>query len=326
MQVEKRALYNSIRMNWFYDQSVKVENWQVEDYRKIAIEQLFERLLSYKFHLDKNSFGALADHADSPEEFAEQLVADSELSAEEQDQVYLILFELWRRLLPERLSLSVFCDELDHRIFLYDSGQLANPESIADILANLKVILDENVDDGVPPQEAFQSLSTGCANDLESFIYDFISEQLDNDNDLYAAELVESFYEYMSDLKWFDFLKVRILSNTDFEGSLNVLNELIQNKKYQHDLELGFEMLSFLVQSEDKKLFSQIVKKTIPLIETEDDFQDILSLCIDFFRNYEDEKSENQLQKILNKRSKYRLQAKFSSSDLDRKEFLKITN
>ena len=49
-----------------------------------------------------------------------------------------------------------------------------------------KHILDENVDEGVPPEQALQLISTYCANDIETFLYDFISEQIDEDNETYA--------------------------------------------------------------------------------------------------------------------------------------------
>jgi len=324
MQEEKRALYNSIRMNWFYDQSFKAELWQVEDYRKIPAEALFERLKHFKLAFDKVSFSALAEHADSPEELTEQLLADSDFDAGKQDQVYLIIFELWRKLLPERLCLSVFCDELDHRIFQYDTGVLSHPDSIADILANLKIILDENVDSGINAHEAFQSIITGCANDIESFLYDFTTEQLDSDNISYASELVESFYDYVEDVKWFDFLKVRVLSNSDFEVSLEEIKKIILSKEGEIDLEFNLEMLSFLVQGEDQKIFYSLVKKTLPLIQFEEDFQDLLNLSADFFRNLDREKQEKAILEILQARAKYSVGKKVSNTDPHRRDLVKI--
>ncbi len=52
----------------------------------------------------------------------------------------------------ERLCLSVFCDELDHQINLYDSGEIERPEAIPDVLANLQEVLDENTDRVVIPR------------------------------------------------------------------------------------------------------------------------------------------------------------------------------
>ena len=37
MQIERRALYNLMRMNWQIDPSLPAEPWQVEDYRVFTI-------------------------------------------------------------------------------------------------------------------------------------------------------------------------------------------------------------------------------------------------------------------------------------------------
>ncbi len=58
-------------------------------------------------------------------------------------------------------------------------------------------------------------VSDGCANGLETFLYDFVSDQLDEGMVSYAAELVDGFYQYVSDTKWFDFLRARIAVETD---------------------------------------------------------------------------------------------------------------
>ena len=42
------------------------------------------------------------------------------------------------------------------------------------------------MDEGLPPEQAFQLISPYCANDIETFLYDFIAEQIDEDNESYA--------------------------------------------------------------------------------------------------------------------------------------------
>src|SRR5690606_18870981 len=133
--------------------------------------------------IDRQSFFHFADSCDTPEELTDLLLPDA--AAEKQrDSVYLILFKLWRRLVPKKQSLSVFCEELDHQIFLYDMGELSSDEPIQDALANLLEILDENADSGVDPQEVLQAITEYCAHDLESFILDYISDLLDSGNSL----------------------------------------------------------------------------------------------------------------------------------------------
>src|SRR5438128_2674617 len=116
MQIERRALYNSLRLNWLQDPAISVEPWQVEDYRSFSIEKIFEQLKQKNIHLNKASFVALAENADTPEDLTDDLLADSDLDAAAQDYIYLHIFELWRTLIPEKTCLSIFCDELDHQI------------------------------------------------------------------------------------------------------------------------------------------------------------------------------------------------------------------
>ena len=274
MNIERRALFNSLRINWLANPSLKVLPWQVEDYRVLPLEEIFARLRKKDIDLDRVSFAALADEVDSPEQLCESLWAESDLETSEKDQVYLLIFELWRRVVNEKPCLSIFCDELDYQIFAYDHGKLAHAENIQDAIANLEVILDENVDAGIDPIEVFEMVSNCCANDLETFLYDYISEQIDDTHNYpYAADLLDSFGHYMKGAAWFDFLRARLLSQTDPESSDKLLRQIIQDIKKQQDLDLGLEVVSFLAKGGDPELFRLLARQTVPMLETEEDFQ-----------------------------------------------------
>lgn len=324
MQIERRALYNSLRLNWLQDPAIPVEPWQVEDYRSFSIEKLFEQLKQKKIHLNKASFIALAENADTPEDLTDDLLADSELDAAAQDYIYLHIFELWRTLIPEKTCLSIFCDELDYQISCYDQGKTSSAESIQDILANLEVILDENTDEGADPVDVFDTISSGCANDIESFLYDFISEQIDFGNISYASELLDDFNDYIRDLRWFDFLKARILINTDPLGTDEIVHQLIQDAQAEPDLEFNLELLAFMVQGGERGLFAKLVQQTLPLLGSEEDFQDLLSICADYFRCLDQDSKEQAIQAILVKRTKKSPQDAVQSEDLHLKELLQI--
>ncbi|MFQ5729798.1 MAG: hypothetical protein ACE5GN_05515, partial [Waddliaceae bacterium] len=169
-------------MNWLNDPNISSEPWQVEDYRNLPTQTLFQNLNERGIALDNARFINFTEMVDSPEDFTEILLEDTSFDLMEQDRIFLHIFELWRRLVPEKLCLSIFCDELDHQIYLYDSGDPSSAESIQDAIANLQMILDENFDQGMKPSRIFESVSAGCANDLESFLYDFTTEQINNDN------------------------------------------------------------------------------------------------------------------------------------------------
>ena len=243
MEEDRRALYNSLRMNWLYDSNISVEPWQVEDYRSLTSEAIFNRLKLQDIYLDKTSLMALADQYDTPEDLTEHLLTDLDASIMTQDQVYLLVFELWRRFFPEKPCVSIFCDELDYQIYLYDSGKIENAESIQDALANLAVVLDENADQGNEPEVVFETICAGCANDVESFLYDFISEQIEEHNHPYASELLDDFSDYVREPKWFDFLRARLLSETDPVGANALLRDLIKEMRNEPDLEFFMEVL-----------------------------------------------------------------------------------
>lgn len=305
MEMSRRALYNSLRMNWIMEPASEVESWQVEDYRSMPTDELFERLEDKDIRLEKSSFIAFADTVDSPEDLAEALLAEAADDAKLYDQVYLVIFELWRRLFPEKPSLSIFCDELDYQIHLYDRGQLESLEPMEDALANLLVILDENTDQGADPHDAFDCISQYCANDIESFLHDFISEQIDNDNIPYATELLDGFKNYVHEPRWFEFLRARLISSTDPSEGMRIVKKLISDKKAQPDLEFNFEVLAFLVTYGDRETFEFLVMKTAELLQVEEDFQTLLSICVDFYHRLDRDHIEKALQHILSTRSKH---------------------
>lgn len=319
MHSERRALYTSLRMNWQNNPNLSVEPWKVEDYRKLSAEKLFERLSLQGFNLDRPTYIQLANDYDTPEELTTHLLEEGEFDQTSADQIYLIVFELWRRFVPEKPSLSIFCDELDYLINLHDRGMIPNEESLQDVLANLVSILEENGDEGVDPLDAFDAISQNCANDLEAFIYDFIAEQIDSSNDIYASELLDDFAPYIRDVKWFDFLRLRLLASTDPKMAAQWIKQLIEESSQEPDLEYNLELLSILITYGQREDYVKLMLKTLPLIETEEDFQDFLALSADFYHHLDDETIENFIQEILKKRSKEAHEKAFSLNDPDAK-------
>lgn len=324
METERRALYNSLRMNWQLDPSLAVEPWQVEDYRALSLDKIFELLRLQEVFLDRNTFIQFADNFESPEELSEHLLDDAEVDYATQDQIYLLVFELWRRLVPEKPCLTIFCDELDHQINRYDSGSNRDFESIQDALANLQVVLDENTDQDIDPVVAFETISQGCANDLESFLYDFIAEQIDVQNTSYASELLDDFGPFVKEVKWFDFLRARLQAETDPFASDILIHQLIEEAEAEPDLEFNLEILSFLVAGGDRNDFVSLVHKSLPLLEAEEDFQDLLSVCADFYHRLDQETVEASIQEILKRRSKRDLEKPFERNDPDVVQLFKV--
>lgn len=289
--MEKRALYNSLRLNWLLDPSLKVDQWQVEDYRSLPLEELFQRLSKLGISIDAEKFLALADSIDTPEELAEDQLVDEE----EGDQTYLLLFELWRRLVPEKQSLSIFCDELDRQIHLFDKGFVESMEVIEDAIAQLMVLLDENADEGGDPHALFESIRQGCAHNIEEFLYDFIALQLKEDNHAYAIELIEGFMPYVHEPKWFKLLDVEAHAESDLEMSHRLLHQLIKEAHKKPDLEFNIELLSYIARKGDDASFTQLAKQSFALMKVEEDFWDLLECAEEYYHYRDDEQKEKIL-------------------------------
>lgn len=302
MDIQRKALFNLLRMNWLLEPVIDVVDWQVEDYRALTLGQLFQRLEKEEIRLDSHSFVAHAEQFDSPEAFTDSLVAEDGGDAAVEDRIYLLIFELWRRLLPERSTLSIFCDELDHQIGLYDADKLGEFESLEDALANLQAILDENCDLGNEPHEVFRTVCEACANDLEEFLYDFIAEQIDAGNEPYATELLDGFYGYVSDIKWFDLLRARVLAPTDLAAANQLVRKIVADTGDDKDLIFNLEVLSYMVQGGERETFIELVQKSFPAIAREGELSDLLAICAEFYQRLDYEDEETALHTILEKR------------------------
>ncbi len=315
--IERRALYHLLRVNWLHEPTLPVEPWQVEDYRALPLQTLMDRLIGYHISLDRLSFITYADECDSPEELTDHLIAGQTLKADQEDQIYLLIFELWRRLMSEKPSLSVLCNELDYQIYLYDCDQFENPLALQDALLHFAHVLDENVDGGISPKEAFRLISTYCANNLETFLYDFISEQIDEGNESYAQELLDDFDIYLADNKWFKLLRMRLFGQSPGKTAQKLADQIVEDYLPEKDLEFNLEFLSFSTEIGNLPLFRLILQHTLPLIQSEEDFQDLLSITIDYFRRLDEEQQEKHLQTLLEKRMQRTLNSPLQAQDPD---------
>ncbi len=293
--LQTKALYNLLRLNAAEDPTIQADPWALEDLRSIEIPELFSRLEREKIKIEKSSFLQFAKQCDTPEELAELLFPDSS-SEKRKDAFYLVVFELWRRLLPEKQSLSIFCDELDHRIALYDEGTLENDELIQDALANLLEVLEENADTGADPQEIFKAISDYCAHDLENFIYDYISDLLDNKNTLYASELIEGYFPYVTESLWFRFLRIRFLASSDI-GAANLEMSRLLNEKMGFSLLL--EIVRFLVGAGEHELFKKAVQKALPFVKKQEELIEIMQEVAKYYRLLDEDEKEKAIQKMI---------------------------
>lgn len=312
--MEARALYNLLRLNAIENPHLDVEPWAIEYYPSIPTEELFKRLEHLKIPLNQTIFLQYAENCDSPEQLADMLWLEEEYT-QDFDHAYLLIFELWRRLLPEKQSLSLFCNDLDQLIFLYDQEKLEDEQPLQEALQQLETLLDENVDQGCEEGEIFQTILTYCAHDLESFIYDYISAQIEYENGLYASELIDGFYPYVQNKRWLDFERMRLLTMTDHDEGRLMLRRLLDDLVEDPDLELLLQIAGFLAHEGDFELFSRTLQLARPHLQMEGDFQEILELTAELYRLSDQVDKEEEIRRLLSKREEIPLEESLSASD-----------
>lgn len=326
MEIERKALYNALRINAkdMPAPDPEMKPWQLCNYRQLSSEELFQTLDQLGLRLDKARFLAFAENYDTPEDLADDLSDGVASSGDIEDQIYLLLFELWRRYQPEKQSLSIFCDELDHCIEQYDEGDLTAVEKIHDAIANLQAVLDENVDEGADPEEVFTAIQNNCANDIEAFLYNYLCDQLEAGDADYAQEVFEGLERYMTQGAWVQLLKARLWVASDPDRALQEVEDLIDTAEEDLGLELYFELLHVLVQCGNSHLFHQVVRMMTPLLEKEEDFQDLLELCAAYYACLDLEPQEKKMRTLLDKRALRAADTPFALQDPDMTSMMEI--
>jgi hypothetical protein len=269
MFVNKKAHYNLLQSS-----SPQKKGWPFRDYRTLDDAALFHDLAQEGLHLDSiETFIKIASEHDAPEDLASELLKDFP----EPDHAFLILFELWRRFLPDSRSVSLFCDELDYQIHKYYAGK--NKKQIAEEVDYLQQICDENADSGIPQTDILVHLQNSCCQDIEAFLYDYILEQIESHYHDYAQDLIEGFYPYIQHQSWFEYLMIRLKKIQEPAVGDKSLKKLI---KHVNDIDLALEILYFLSDTRDP-LFIPLAKKTLELVETYADLKDLIAYADYYF-------------------------------------------
>ncbi|MCP5491087.1 MAG: hypothetical protein H7A42_08280 [Chlamydiales bacterium] len=300
MPYKGRALYNLLQMNLKRNPQLEVETWQVEDYRAVSLEELFSRMENFQIFLDEGHFVLYVEESDSPEDLTEVLYLGNDFAAHE--QIFLCLFEIWRRLCPHKQSLSLFCDELDHLIEEYEDGEIQHEEELQASLVSLQKILDDHVDEGGNAEEGFEMLSRFSCHDLEVFIYEYVAHQLDVENNLYASELLEGFYLYIQNKRWFDFLRIRVMAVAELDEANIMAARLLETLREDIDIHLLFEVMHFLVFIGENEQFVASFNMAVDNLETEDDLRELLNVIQDYFDYLDKDKEEEVVRQILEER------------------------
>jgi hypothetical protein len=281
-----RALYNL-----FFLEGKK----EYAGFASFSDQELFSRLINCGFSFDQESFGYLAKEAESPEELFDMLTVDKEKS----EEIYLSLFELWKRLIPDKKSISIFCDELDHLIHDYDVDSYDSEEKLQEKIFLLQDILDGGVDAKQNPHEIFALVSDYLAHDLESFIYDYIYEQIEADRDTLASELLDGFYPYVQEVLWFDYLRLRLFFKNPSEEISTFFGHFVESLIAHPDVDLFLEVLNLLLQKDCEQLFLSFFRFVVSRIETYTQVVEMLELASRFYKLVGKEKESKNFHKAV---------------------------
>jgi hypothetical protein len=307
MELKGRALFNLLRMSWMEDRNSDVKQWQIENLRDLSIEELFSRLKSLGLILDEQSFYLYAENCNCPEELADCVWFEEE-DLEGHDKAYLLLFEMWRRLLPEKVCLSIFCNELDLLIEAYDQGELEDEEPLQNALSILEDMLDDACDKDGLEQPIFAEIASYCAHDLESFIFDYVSDQIEGGNLTYASEVLDAFYDYSKDRRRFDLLRAQLFASSDLEESNILYGRVLEELLERPDVDLILRVAESLIHHGDIRLFMQAVRQALPLLKSEEDLQSLLAIVAEYYRCLDRDVEESTVQKLLDERASHPLE------------------
>ncbi len=309
-----KAIYNNILFQSQHAHDEKAskanEEWQSRNWRNSTTESLFSELHSLGIHLDKPLFLAWARESDSPEDLLLLLAPDESeeeglMSSDQLDHLYLLLFELWRRFLPERRCLSIIADDIDHAIYEYDSLQFEDDEKSRVLLSHkllgyfseyvriLQITLDQlhDMDEGQSEElqaiqkEGFSSLEHAIfsmslpffVHDIRRFIFDFTLEELNHETYHDFAPIVESIAPFITPQDWGVCMKAHVVWYEDEErssilareASKQIFSSKKQKKKYERediiDITCGFGILLLAAKSGDKGLFYSTLKSILEL-------------------------------------------------------------
>lgn len=290
-----RALYNLLQAKAESGDSQDIKEWQIRDYRALSIDQLFDGLLDLGVELDLDQFEAAAENVDAPEEIAAAMAPPGE----PYEKVYLYIFELWRRLMDDRETISIFCDELDKAISDYEDDPISNGEVIYGLFKELVTILEQNVTLGQKPKTLFKLISEFLSHDLESSIYNYIQDLIEQDRHMAASEITENFMPYVELEIWFELLNIKLMHGVSTEDATARVALFLEKVDATKDLDLYLELLHFLNKTGHKELFESVFVKAMKLVTRQDEYIECLDILFEYFHLNDRKREEKVVRGLL---------------------------
>jgi len=281
MNLLGKARHNLLLINASKDPDLHLEPWRYQDLDALSEERLIFSLKNLGIVMTRSEWVEKIQLMETPEDLFLSLLGSEGKDAE---QIYLLIFSLWKKLIPTKITLSIFCDNLDHLISLYEKEREQYEEKIEETLADLLDILDTNLDAGGKPKNIFETVGGYLAYDLENFIYDYLADQIDGEKDLLASELIDGFYLYFKDPLWLDFLKIRLLSKSGGEESASYFARFLEELNKKGSVDLFCEVLFFLMQADGDEIFYPLLHQSLKRVKTKGDLLQIAYVVLEFYQ------------------------------------------
>jgi hypothetical protein len=319
MKKEIKAHYNLLKAQVAWDPHTPHESWMIEDLSKVGDDQIFERLKQLRIPVGHDTLKRYLEELETPEDFLEAVTLETD-SVEKVEQAYLLLFELFKRHAPDANCLSVFADRLDSSIQLYEKSQGKNWSKVAEELKQLESILRENLANVKNPNEILEKISRYFAYDLEGFIYDFIADLIDRQEEVLAEEFIDQFFEYLTKPYWFSLLEF-YLKGADLEQ----LENLADLSADTQDFDFGLEVL-YILKEEDSERFFPLLSALIEMAKEEAEFVELLTVAQEVFEEKDRLRELSEIKKILDSRAQIDEKRRIHSQDTGLIHFKKIVD
>ncbi|MCH9812124.1 hypothetical protein K0U07_05125 [bacterium] len=274
-----RAYYNLLLLQSQRGLKVDAQPWEYMDYAVVAMDDLFAAIQSLHYLFDKESFLSYCVSFDSPEEMVTSLEPKE---SEEKNKLYLLVFELWKRLLPDRESISIFADALDRRIAEYEKNK--DDERILDAFEQVVEILESNCIDETPPESIFERFCLYVAHDLESVIYTYIDSKCEVGVEDRAMDLLDHFLPYVKEKRALQFLQLKSLPLDFVEERLRLTEFLCESLQEEVNLTLSLPFLFYLIEHHQKELFVDLFSTLVHKVNEESALVALLDVLVEYHR------------------------------------------
>jgi len=115
-----------------------------------------------------------------------------------------------------------------------------------------------------------------------------------------------------------------VVAEADPEEGEKMLAHILEDQEHNPDFDLLLEIARFLVHQGDVRYFRDVVKQSRHLIETEEDFQELLAITSEFYRLLDLEEESQKVFEILMKRQGIALEKEIGSNDKGFRDYFKL--